>query len=734
MTVRPPSAKPTRRLRCLPAAAAALGVLSFGAAHAAGEKAPASPEGVARLTPVEVTGRWEEAAAPRPSRRSGRQVDDSPAGTLEDVAAQMANVSTTYGLTIRGISPFGPNGGNSRTATVVVDGVPQDNYGQEVGGLSVWDADSVEVLRGPQSTLAGRHTLAGAVVVKTRDPTDQWEGRGRASLSDPRGRNLAVAGGGPLAGGALAWRLSAEDQRGTDGARNPTRGDNRWDRDDRRTLRAKLRLAPQGTDYRALLTLSDATRSEGSVWVESTLRPASDRVALADAPSWSRNRLGTVALAQTFQGAGVDWALSSSRGRLSDRRADDFDGTELRQGTSTGRHDDGFVSHELRGRFDRALGGGRLGGVFGAYWARRKVDADSVTALPLAYALTELGLCADRVRCDAAYPDDMVSRIDTVDLAITHRALFAELDYRVGALGVVAGLRRDRESQRRMIGNATFGNSAAASSLIDQLQAGGALSPDGRRSRDPEFGAWLPKLGLSYRFDPRWTAAFTAQRGYRAGGVNFNTQLGPQTFDSEYTRNYELSLAGRLGEGLSLTVNAYRIDWRRQQVDVGTNDLSVLIVNAGRSRLQGGELELRGRAHRQLEIFAAVGASRTRFLEFASVSGDFAGKEFTLSPRQTWSLGGTWKPAPAWSLHAHVTHEGRTFGNPANDPARSNPARTLLNGKLTFAQGPRARWFLAGLNLLDEEFTVRRQDTVPGRQVAQLGRGRTLRAGLEAEF
>lgn len=238
----------------------------------------------------------------------------------------------------------------------------------------------------------------------------------------------------------------------------------------------------------------------------------------------------------------------------------------------------------------------------------------------------------------------------------------------------------------------------------------------------PNSAAWLPKLGLSYRFTTRWTAGFTPQRGYRPGGFNFNTQLGPQTFDSEYTRNYELSFAGRLGDGLSLTVNAYRIDWRHQQVDVGTNDLSVFIVNAGRSRLQGGELELRGRAHRQLEVFVAVGASRTRFLEFASISGDFAGKEFTLSPRQTWWLGGTWKPAPACSLHAHVAHEGRSFGNPTNDAARSNPSRTLVNGKLTCAQGPRVRWFLAGLNLLDDEFTGRRQDTLHGRQVAQLGR------------
>lgn len=728
----------------LPAIMLALSAVAFGGARAAAETdapAPAAPASAAantaQLKSVVVTDSRllgaQAATVQSVAARSGRQIDESPSLTLEDVVGRMANVSTTYGLTIRGISLFGPNGGNSKTATVTVDGVPQDNYGQDIGGLSVWDASSVEVHRGPQSTVQGRHALAGAVVVKTRNPTEFWDLRGRSSVSDPRGRNLAVAGGGPLAGDLLAFRFSAEDQRDDGGVHNRTRDDRRWNRDDRQTVRGKLSFSPRGTDYRALLTLAEARRSRGSPWVEATRAHPSDRVSLANEPSLADNRHRSAALEQTAQGFGVDWTLLSTWGRLRDDRADDEDGMELRQGASNGSHDDSQQTHELRGHFDSELGPGRLSGVFGAYWSRRRVNAQSGLALPAAYVLTELGVCPDRATCDALYPAGSVLRSDRVALLFTNQALFSEIDYRVGALTFTAGLRHDRETQDRLIDGATRGDTPSASGLVDQLRASGAIAPDGPQRRHLDFRVWLPKLGLSYALAPRWTAGFIAQRGFRAGGVNFNRQLGPQDFGPEFTRNYDVSVKGLVGDGFLLTLNAYRIDWRRQQVDIGTNDLSVLIVNAGRSRLQGFELELRGRAARQLELFAALGVSRTRFTDFTSTNGDFAGKEFTLSPRRTASLGATWKPGD-FTLSADVAYDGRTFGNPANDPGRVNPSHWLLNGKLGYALGAKARLFVAGLNLLDERYTVRRYSGAPGRQVVQLSAGRTLRAGFEAEF
>lgn len=43
--------------------------------------------------------------------------------------------------------------------------------------LHLWDAKSVEVLRGPQGTLFGRNTIGGLVHIQRADPTGEWGGR-----------------------------------------------------------------------------------------------------------------------------------------------------------------------------------------------------------------------------------------------------------------------------------------------------------------------------------------------------------------------------------------------------------------------------------------------------------------------------------------------------------------------------------------------------------------------------
>src|SRR5262249_21128459 len=132
--------------------------------------------------------------------RNGRQLEDTSVRTLEDVVARMANVATAHGLTIRGVPLYGPTStGDSKTATVTLDGVLQEGFGTDLTQLSVWDVEQVEVLRGPQSTNQGRNSLAGAVVLESRDPTDYWDLRGRGLAGNDGVWRGAVAGGGPIA-------------------------------------------------------------------------------------------------------------------------------------------------------------------------------------------------------------------------------------------------------------------------------------------------------------------------------------------------------------------------------------------------------------------------------------------------------------------------------------------------------------------------------------------------------
>jgi len=82
-------------------------------------------------------------------------------------------------VAIRGIS-YGDNIiGNDAPVGFYIDGVA---YGRiSVAGMDLVEPDSVQVLRGPQGTLFGRNTTAGAVVIQTHTPTDEFSGVVRGS-------------------------------------------------------------------------------------------------------------------------------------------------------------------------------------------------------------------------------------------------------------------------------------------------------------------------------------------------------------------------------------------------------------------------------------------------------------------------------------------------------------------------------------------------------------------------
>ncbi|MCS5516883.1 TonB-dependent receptor plug domain-containing protein [Pseudomonas qingdaonensis] len=79
---------------------------------------------------------------------------------------------------IRGQDTQGPNnrqnqfwGGTVPRATINLDGHYLNYNEMFFGATSVWDVDSIEVFRGPQTTSQGANAIAGAIIVNTKDPT-----------------------------------------------------------------------------------------------------------------------------------------------------------------------------------------------------------------------------------------------------------------------------------------------------------------------------------------------------------------------------------------------------------------------------------------------------------------------------------------------------------------------------------------------------------------------------------
>ena len=121
--------------------------------------------------------------------------------------------------TVRGVDGSGPAvgavaffAGTRPRLNLSIDGRSATYNEYAFGTQSLWDMQQVEVLRGPQSHVRGQNAVAGAVVMRSKDPTDEWEGALRLGLGNQKTRNIAGVVSGPIVKNNLAFRLSAERQ------------------------------------------------------------------------------------------------------------------------------------------------------------------------------------------------------------------------------------------------------------------------------------------------------------------------------------------------------------------------------------------------------------------------------------------------------------------------------------------------------------------------------------------
>src|SRR6187399_503013 len=107
-------------------------------------------------------------------------------------------------VVVRGIS----QARNSEpSVAVLVDGVLESNpaeFNQEL-----FDIEQIEVLKGPQGALYGRNAIGGAIIIRTKEPTDQFEGKVTAGIDN--GFGFFTRGGisGPISD-SVKFRLSGQ--------------------------------------------------------------------------------------------------------------------------------------------------------------------------------------------------------------------------------------------------------------------------------------------------------------------------------------------------------------------------------------------------------------------------------------------------------------------------------------------------------------------------------------------
>ena len=145
---------------------------------------------------------------------SGERLEAMAISDLSDLATTIPNFSIGDGLTTNLITMRGVGSGEDRSfeqsVSMFVDGIYMPRSRQT--RTPFFDADRVEVLRGPQAVLFGLNSTAGAISIHSavNNPGDEFEARitGEYETEYEGGKGTLVVGGSPL--DSLGLRLALE--------------------------------------------------------------------------------------------------------------------------------------------------------------------------------------------------------------------------------------------------------------------------------------------------------------------------------------------------------------------------------------------------------------------------------------------------------------------------------------------------------------------------------------------
>lgn len=684
--------------------------------------------------------------------------------TLRQEEIERLNISGLKGVSELAPNFFMPEYGSRMTSSIYVRGIGA-RIDQPAVGLNVdnvpylnkdaydfdmMDIQRIEVLRGPQSTLYGRNTIAGLINITTLSPLHYQGLRATAEAATGNNYRLGLSYYG-LLDPSLGMSLSAYGTYRGGYFRNAYNGE-RADRERTWAMRWKTAWRPAANLLVENVASGGHSRQSGYPYAFDK----TDRIEYNDTCFYKRT---------TFtDGLTVNWStdnftLSSITGfqYIDDNLTLDQDFLPESYFTLTQKQHDRSLTQDIVMR--GSVGSySWLAGVFGFYkYANINAPVvfkeDGIENLILGNVNKvlppgmRLGWDSDRLLLGSDFTHPVKG------VAVYHQS-----SYDLNNLSFTLGLRLDYEHT-----SLRFRSHSASSCTMYRGQIPlktVEVNIDDRGRLSQHFTQLLPKFSATYNL-PHSAIFLSVAKGYKAGG--FNTQMfseflqqrlkdkmmeamgRPQTDVSDYnidklieyrpeeSWNYEIGGHFSVDQGRVYSSFAlFLIDCRNQQFTMFPEGTATgrMMVNADRTRSTGGEFTLNYTPTPRWAFNLAYGYTHATFRRFSVGESDYHGKHVPYAPSNTLYLAASYRqPLPsdffkALTLTADMRGTGEIFWDEANDFRQPFYTEFGANLRLDLPFGSLDLW---GKNLTDKKFSVFRYESMSN---SFFQRGLPVRGGV----